>query len=109
VRFAARVVEVGERTATVVAGDGEPEELACDVVFALLGTTPDLRLLVEAGVQIDSDGVPVYDPDSFETNVPGLYVAGHITHEKHMKGALETAPRVVERIAAALSAARNLV
>jgi putative YpdA family bacillithiol system oxidoreductase len=109
VRFAARVVEVGERTATVVAGDGEPEEIACDTVFALLGTTPDLHLLVDAGVQIDSDGVPVYDPDSFETCVPGIYVAGHITREKHIKGALETAPRVVERIAGALSAARNMV
>ena len=109
VRFSARVVEIGEQTATVETAGGETEQIACDTVFALLGTTADLQLLVDAGVEIDSDGVPVYDPGSFETNVPGVYVAGHITRERHIKGALEVAPRVVERIAAALFAARHAV
>ena len=64
----------------------------------------DLDLLVNAGVEIAEDGTPVYDPATFETNVPGIYVAGHITLEKHFKGALTIAPRVVEQIAAAREA-----
>jgi thioredoxin reductase (NADPH) len=105
VRFDTRVAEITPTTAVLETKDGRRDEIACDAVFALLGTSPDLRLLVDAGVEIDAEGVPVYDPETFETNVPGLYVAGHITRERHIKGALETAPRVVAGIAAALAVA----
>jgi thioredoxin reductase (NADPH) len=105
-RFATRVAEITPSTAVLESDSGERDEVPCDMVFALLGTSPDLRLLREAGVEIGADGVPVYDDATFETNVPGIYVAGHITRERHMKGALETAPRVVARIAEALAVAR---
>jgi thioredoxin reductase (NADPH) len=72
----------------------------------MLGTRPDLHLLADAGVLIDDDGVPCYDPDTFETNVPGLFVAGHITRERHIKGALAVAPRIVEHIAESLDVER---
>jgi thioredoxin reductase (NADPH) len=105
-RFATRVVEITPATVVLETDAGVRDEVPCDMVFALLGTTPDLRILREAGVEIGADGVPVYDDATFETNIPGLYVAGHITRERHMKGALETAPRVVARIAEALAVAR---
>jgi len=106
VRFDTRVAEITPDSVVLEDGDGSRAELECAAVFALLGTSPDLRLLVDAGVSIDADGVPSYDADTFETNVAGIYVVGHITRERHIKGALETAPRVVERIAEALSLAR---
>ena len=33
--------------------------------------------------------VPVYDPETFETNVRGVYVAGHFTHARHIKAAID--------------------
>jgi hypothetical protein len=51
-----------------------------DVVFVLVGSDADLTLLKQLGVETESGKlaeVPVYDPETFETNVRGIYVAGH--------------------------------
>lgn len=57
--------------------DGASEEIANDWVLALTGWRPDPRLLLSVGVEVDSDsGVPAHHPDTMETPVPGLYVAG---------------------------------
>src|SRR5216110_1243406 len=47
-----------------------------DVVFVLVGSDADLTLLKKLGVKTESGKlteVPVYDPETFETNVPGVY------------------------------------
>ena len=46
--------------------------------------------------------VPVYDPDTHETNVPGLYVAGHFTHARHIKQAIAVPRRIIPLIAQSL-------
>lgn len=109
VLFDATVVSISDRTATVSIGSSSTIEVACDAIFALLGTKPDLTLFENAGVRIDADGLPAYDPATFETNIPGLYVAGHITREPHMKGALRVGPLVAHRVAESLSASRTKV
>lgn len=109
VLFDATVVSISDRTATVSIGSSSTIEVACDAIFALLGTKPDLTLFENAGVRIDADGLPAYDPATFETNIPGLYVAGHITREPHMKGALRVGPLVAHRVAETLSASRTKV
>jgi thioredoxin reductase (NADPH) len=76
----------------------EVVELECHHIFALIGADPDVRLLIRAGAEIASDGRPVYT-DEFETTVPGLYVAGHLTRELHMKNAIETGQKVAGHIA----------
>ena len=50
--------------------------MPADAVFLLTGYHPDYELLSAAGVTLDRRGVPAYNPDTFETNVPGLFVAG---------------------------------
>jgi thioredoxin reductase (NADPH) len=56
---------------------GEVQLLRNDWVLAMTGYTPDPRLLGSLGVEIDpTTGIPVFGPDSMETNVPGVYVAG---------------------------------
>jgi thioredoxin reductase (NADPH) len=95
------VVEILPRSALIrVARDGAGDivEIECDHIFALIGADPDTRILEEAGVEIASDGRPVYDPQTFETSVSGLYVAGHITRELHMKNAVEVTRRVTDHI-----------
>jgi thioredoxin reductase (NADPH) len=95
------VVEIRPHSAFLTIADSQDVvEVACDHIFALIGADPDTTLLETAGVQIASDGRPVYHPETYETNVSGLYVAGHITRELHMKNALEVTPRIVEAITA---------
>src|SRR5207244_6551806 len=53
---------------------GESKSISNDVVFVLVGADADLTLLKELGVKTTAGKyaeVPVYDPESFETNVPG--------------------------------------
>ena len=67
------------RPASVVvrtAGAGEDEELPADVVFLLTGYRSDSNLLRAAGIQLNERCEPAYNADTFETNVPGLFVAG---------------------------------
>lgn len=54
--------------------------LDADFVLALIGYLPNETLLREAGVQLDPENLtPVYNPETFESNVPGLFLAGTIT------------------------------
>jgi len=59
------------------AGDaGKEEEIPADAVYLLTGYRADTDLLCRAGVALNDRSAPVYDPQTFETNVPGLFVAG---------------------------------
>lgn len=95
-----KVVKICPHSAFLSVADAQDFiEVACDHIFALIGADPDTTLLETAGAQIASDNRPVYNPETYETTVPGLYVAGHITRELHMKNALEVTPHIVEAIA----------
>lgn len=109
VLFGSIIAEIRDRTAVVESAESGRRELPCDVVFALLGTEPDHTLLVGAGVAIGEDNIPVYNERTHETNVPGLFVTGHITREKHIKGALHVAPRIIEHISAKVAESRTTV
>jgi thioredoxin reductase (NADPH) len=58
------------------AGSDRDEELAADAVLLLTGYRSDSKLLRAAGVRLNEHDVPEYDPDTLETNVPGLFLAG---------------------------------
>jgi len=63
----------------VTEAKGKREEIECDFVYALTGYRPDTTFLRDIGVEVDGvTGVPKHNPDSFETNVEGVYVAGSI-------------------------------
>jgi len=55
---------------------GTGEELPADYIYLLTGYRADNELLTRAGVVLDERMAPVHDPLTFETNVPGLFVAG---------------------------------
>ncbi|MEW6129295.1 MAG: NAD(P)-binding domain-containing protein [Acidobacteriota bacterium] len=97
----AKLLEIRPQTAVLERLDcGEQLEINCHHILALIGADPDTTLLETAGVEIAPDGRPVYNTDTYETTVPGLYVAGHITRELHMKNAIEVTPRIVDNLAA---------
>jgi thioredoxin reductase (NADPH) len=52
--------------------------LANDFVIAATGYQPNVELLKKLGVSLSTDGkfYPKYNPETQETNVPGLYLAG---------------------------------
>jgi len=91
-RFNTELVEI-RRDSVVVrpVGGGAPEEIPADAVFLMTGYHADSELLQDAGVELDPrTGVPVYDPATFETNVPNLFVAGGVVAGK------DTAPIFIE-------------
>ena len=46
-------------------------------VLAMTGYVPDPAILRELGVTIDGEtGIPQHDPETMETDVPGVYIAG---------------------------------
>ncbi|PWJ57644.1 thioredoxin reductase (NADPH) [Dyadobacter jejuensis] len=63
---------------------GEMEWIKADFVFLLVGYLPDEHLLARCGVELDPvSKVPTYDTDTFETNVPGLYLCGTVLAGVH--------------------------
>ena len=71
-----------------------------DFVFILIGQNPDIPLLEAAGIAINPDDLrPVYNDDTFETEVPGLYVAGSIARNQHIVNGRPNAVKIVEEIA----------
>lgn len=58
---------------------GVPKEIKNDFVFAMIGYHPDHSFLAKMGVNIDLEtGRPEFNPDTMETNVKGIYIAGVI-------------------------------
>jgi thioredoxin reductase (NADPH) len=75
-RFDTRVVEI-RPTSVVVEHAGRTDHIDADAVFLLTGYRSDTTLLRNAGVELDPQTCgPVFHPQTFETNVRGLYVAG---------------------------------
>jgi len=78
--FETRVCEI-RPDRVLVTGQGRDvgADLPADAVFLLTGYLPDTKLLREAGVRVEPESLrPEHDPDTFETNVPGVFVAGSI-------------------------------
>jgi thioredoxin reductase (NADPH) len=99
------IEEIGERDVQIRMDDGQLLRIANDAVFVLIGSDPDLSLLRQPGVEVVRSGltdVPVYHPETFETNVPGIYVAGHFTHARHIKEAIAVPRRIIPLIAQSL-------
>ncbi len=101
------IVEISETDVTITRETGDQLTIANDVVFVLIGSDADLTLLKKLGVKTEPGKlteVPAYDPVTFETSVPGVYVAGHFTHARHIKAAIDIPRRIVPLMAQSLRA-----
>ncbi|GIO12791.1 hypothetical protein J19TS2_23460 [Cohnella xylanilytica] len=78
-RLKARVVEIRHGDVTVEEEDGK-RTLEADFVLALTGFRPDRGFLRSMGIEAP-DGIipPTHNPETMETNVPGLYLAGVVS------------------------------
>jgi len=78
--FGSTVKEITPDEVVLNTPDG-PKALANDFVFAMTGYHPDFSFLRSLGVEFIKKGremKPVCDPESLESNVPGVYLAGVI-------------------------------
>ena len=76
--FESQVVRV-ELDSVVLETPKGVKELKNDFVFALVGYHPDFEFLSSLGVESRGpDKLPVCDPETLESNVPGIYLAGVI-------------------------------
>jgi bacillithiol disulfide reductase len=77
-RFNTRVLEI-RPTTVLVEQDGLPFEIEADAVFLLTGYGSDNQLLNAAGVAMNPETCgPMFNAETFETNVPDVYVAGAV-------------------------------
>jgi len=77
VRWRTRIVEIRPGSVILDRDGGATETLPNDWVLALTGWKPNPSLLRSVGVEVDPEtGVPAHDPDTMETPVPGVFVAG---------------------------------
>jgi thioredoxin reductase (NADPH) len=103
--FLGKVLEIREGEVLLESETGEEVVLPNDVVFILIGSDAELTMLKSLGVKTGRGKygeIPVYDPVTFETGVPGVYVAGHFTEARHIKEAIAVPKRIVPGIAEAL-------
>ena len=77
--FNTRVREITLECVVLETPDGEVT-MPNDYVFALTGYHPDFEFLRSLGIQLsgEADKKPVVDPQTLESNVPGIYLAGVI-------------------------------
>jgi putative YpdA family bacillithiol system oxidoreductase len=97
-----KIDEIRENEVSLTTETGESMTLPNDVVFVLIGSDADLTLLKKLGVKTERGKlaeVPIYDPETFETDVRGIYVAGHFTNARHIKAAIDAPRRIVPLIA----------
>ncbi len=61
----------------VIERNGEREALPAEAVFLLTGYHPDVELMTARGCRCDPETLaPTSNPETFETNVPNLFLAG---------------------------------
>jgi thioredoxin reductase (NADPH) len=76
--FNSSVREIAADHVVITTPEG-PLRLKNDFVFALIGYHPDYDFLRAMGIELSSEQCrPVCDPETLESNVPGIYVAGVI-------------------------------
>ncbi|MBE7173658.1 MAG: YpdA family putative bacillithiol disulfide reductase [Williamsia sp.] len=102
--FHSTVTEIREGEVDILTPDG-PRTIENDWVIALTGYQPDLEFLHKTGIQLSNDAVrkPAYNPDTHETNVEGVYLAGVIcggmdTHSLFIENSRVHAGKIIAHI-----------
>ncbi|WP_276379971.1 YpdA family putative bacillithiol disulfide reductase [Flavobacterium sp. H4147] len=75
--FQSNITEIRENEVEIETPEGKVT-IENDFVLALTGYKPDLNFLEKMGIQLSDDElkIPVYNPETMETNVEGLFLAG---------------------------------
>lgn len=102
--FESNLKEIKEQTVIICTPDGEVE-IENDFVAAMTGYQPNFKLLEKLGVALDENQTPHYNPETMETNLAGLYLAGVVcggmdTHKWFIENSRIHAEQIMKDIVA---------
>lgn len=81
--FESTIVQFHQGSVVVRTGDAQ-RSVRGAFCFVLIGYEPDASFLKNVGIEVDAGTLaPQCDPATFETNVPGLFVAGSVVAGKN--------------------------
>ena len=107
--FESELLEIREKEVVIKDKDGQIVTIPNDYVLAMTGFRPDFEMLRRFGVMIDDENacLPDHNPETMETNVPGLYLAGVVcgglnTHKWFIENSRVHAEKIVRKVAAML-------
>lgn len=102
--FNAKIKEIREKEVIITSNEGE-QIIENDFVLLLTGYRPNFEFLKNIGITTSNDGrrIPNYNPNTMETNIPGIYLAGVIcggveTHKWFIENSRVHAKQIVEDI-----------
>lgn len=76
--FDSEVKEITEDT-VIIEQQGKEIELSASTVFAMIGYHPDFHFFNRLGIDVNEEtGCPLFDQETMESSIPGIYVAGVI-------------------------------
>ena len=102
--FESNITEIRENEVEIETPNGRVT-IENDFVLALTGYKPDLSFLERMGIHLSNDElkIPVYNPETMETNVDGLFLAGVVcggmqTHKWFIENSRVHATMIVDYI-----------
>lgn len=77
--FNSKVLEIKEKSVVLDTPEGK-QEIENDFVLAMTGYQPDFKMLEKFGLRFSEDEKkePIHNPETLETNLPNVYIAGVI-------------------------------
>ena len=103
--FNSTITEIRENEVDIEDENGNKKTLKNDFVLALTGYRPNFKFLEEVGIQLrdKENKIPKYDPQTMETNLKGVYLAGVIcggleTHKWFIENSRIHAKMIMENI-----------
>lgn len=76
--FDSEVKEITEDK-VIIEQQGKEIELSASTVFAMIGYHPDFHFFNRLGIDVNEEtGCPLFDQETMESSIPGIYVAGVI-------------------------------
>ena len=105
--FESELLEIKEDAVVLKDAGGNIVTLQNDFVLALTGYRPDFDMLQKFGIKLDetNDYTPEHNPETMETNVRGLFLAGVVcgglnTHKWFIENSRVHAEKIIESIKA---------
>lgn len=102
--FESNITEIGDNEVEIETPNGKIT-IENDFVLALTGYKPDLNFLENIGIKLSNDElkIPTYNPETMETNVEGLFLAGVVcggmqTHKWFIENSRIHANMIVDHI-----------
>lgn len=102
--FNSEVLSITPDQVTIRTPEGE-QVIDNDFVIAMTGYQPDFGMLARLGVEMGDGSQPFYNPETMESNLPGLYLAGVVcggmdTHKWFIENSRVHAEQIFAHIAA---------